>query len=140
MLGSTFATADVSSVNGGFTELADVTAHAVTLQLQNNDQFGSQYGYRGTDYDYRCLIRNSYESPKVGFPRMSRHNAEFQLTKRATVTSGITTAAIPYFAGLTLRLPETGSATLLVGAAAAMLFTLLATSGQKLTKMTNFES
>lgn len=140
MIGTTLATADTSTAHSGFTELPDVASHIITLALQNQDNFGSQYGYRGTDYDYKLLIRNTVESPRPGSPKITRHNAEFQMTKRATITSGIVTPSVPYVVGLTMRFPETGTQAFMVGLAAALTETLMGTSGAKLLKMINFES
>jgi len=140
MLGSSIATYDTTP--GGYTDLPDATAHITTLQLQNQDNFGSQYGFKGVDYDYKLLVRNSYESLKPGFPRISRHNAEFQLIKRPTISSGVVTPAIPYIAGVTLRLPETGTPAIMANVATNLFYLLMSggfsASIQK--KMMNFES
>lgn len=140
MIGSTFATVDMSATWGGVADLPDATSHVTTLQLRNNDNFGSSYGYKGTDYDYEVLLRNTRESPKAGSPLITRHNAEFRLTKRATISSGIVTPAIPYVVGVTLRFPETGSVSV-INALAGQLFGALGVSqGAKILKLLNFES
>jgi len=140
MLGSSIATSDVSGIS--VPDLPDAVAHIITLQLQNQDNFGSQYGLRGTLNDYKLLIRNSYESPKAGQPRISRHNAEFQMITRPTIVSGVVTPAIPYIAGVTVRLPETGTAAVMATVALNLFYLLGAGSftTAKLTKMMNFES
>lgn len=138
MLGSTFAFTDISSASVG--ELPDVASHIVTLQLRNNDNFSAEYGLKGTDYDYKVAIRNIRESPKSGQPLLTRHSAEFQLVKRATISAGIVTPAIPYYASVVMRLPETGTTAILLTAACALQYAMLATAGSKMTKMMNFES
>jgi len=140
MLGSSIATLDTTS--GGWSDLPDSVAHVTTLQLQNQDNFGSQYGLKGVLNDYKLLIRNSYESPKVGFPRITRHNAELQMITRPTISSGITTAAIPYIVGLTIRNPETGNPAIMADVAANLLYLMLVggRSTGTMRKMMNFES
>lgn len=140
MLGTTFVTADASANFSGLTELPDVVAHLVTLQLQNQDGFSSQYGFRGTDYDYKLLVRNSRESPKVGFPLITRHNVEFQLTKRPTISNGVVTPAIPYVWSMTSRFPETGTQAIMSSVVYPVYGTLMATSAAKYLKTLNFES
>lgn len=140
MIGSTLAMVDMSGVFGGFSDLPDDVSHILTLQLQNQDGFSSQYGYKGTDYDYRLLVRNTVESAKPGFPKITRHNAEFQLTKRATISSGIVTPAVPYVVGLTMRFPETGTTALMTSLTADLVGALCTSTGAKLLKMMNFES
>jgi hypothetical protein len=139
MLGSTFALPDITAFSG-VSEFPDVTSHVVTLQLQNNDAYGSAYGFKGTDYDYKVLIRNTLESPVAGQPRKSRHNAHLDFTKRATVSGGVVTPAIPYSCDVTIRLPETGTVALGQSTAVYLLYALLGSNANKIPKMFNFES
>lgn len=141
MIGTTITTADLTAAWGNITvELPDVASHVMTLRQRNQDNFGSEYGYRGTDYDYQLLVRNTRESPVVGRPLMTRHNVTFNLTKRQVISSGIVTSAIPYQATLTLRLPETGTPGLLTGLGSNLAQIFLATDGANFKKMFNFES
>jgi hypothetical protein len=140
MIGSTFTTVDVSTVFGGFSDLPDATAHVVTLQLQNQDNFGSQYGFKGTLYDHKLLLRNSVESPKAGSPIIERHNAEYQLTLRETISAGVVTPAVPYVVSVTIRHPRTGvigTSNLLAG---NVLGAIMTASGARILKLLNFES
>lgn len=141
MIGTSLATIDTSASWGTTAvELPDVVAHVVTMQQRNQDNFGSEYGYKGVDYDYQALIRNSRESPVVGRPSITRHNMTFNLTKRSTVSAGVVTAAIPYQVSMTLRFPETGIVGLAVAAWATMSAKIINTDGAILKKMINFES
>jgi hypothetical protein len=136
VLGSSLVTPDHSTLWSGTLEFPDVVSHLITLQLQNQDSFGSQYGYRGTDYDYSVILRNLRESPKVGSPLMTRHSAEFRFTKRKTASAD----AIPYFAACSIRMPETGNYLYAPSLLSTMPYILGNTSGAKILKMVNFES
>jgi hypothetical protein len=140
MLGTSFAGVDMSAVLGGFTALPDHVSQVLTLTLRNNDNYSSEYGLKGTDYDYKMLVRNTRESPKVGSPLITRHNVELQVTKRATVSAGVVTPAIPYVFGMTARLPETGLTTIETSMIAFLCGSWLNSAGSKWTKLYNFES
>lgn len=141
MIGSTITTADLTAAWGNITvELPDVVSHVMTLRQRNQDNFGSEYGYRGTDYDYQLLVRNTRESPVSGLPRITRHNVTFNLTKRAVVSAGVVTPSIPYQASITLRLPETGIQGLLTGLGSNLAQIFLTSDGANFKKMFNFES
>jgi len=141
MIGTTITTADLTAAWGNITvELPDVVSHVMTLRQRNQDNFGSEYGYRGTDYDYQLLVRNTRESQASGLPRITRHNVTFNLTKRQVVSAGVVTAAIPYQASLTLRLPETGNPGLLTGLGSNLAQIFLTSDGANFKKMFNFES
>jgi len=141
MLGSTFAT---DNVNGGFGSYAaglpDAVSFVNTLQLRNNDNFGSVYGLRGALTDHVVTIRNARESPRAGFPLMTRHSVEYAMTTRESVSAGIVTPAVPYYATLIMRLPSTGSGLVLATLASACVSGVLMTAGLKAQKMFNFES
>lgn len=140
-IGTTIATADLTAAWGNITvELPDVVSHVMTLRLRNQDNFSSEYGYRGTDYDYQLLLRNAKESQVAGSPKITRHNATFNLVKRAVVSSGVLTPAIPYQVSLTLRLPETGTQGLLTGLASNLAQIILTSDGANAKRMFNFES
>lgn len=105
MLGSTFATPDISGLSIG--EYPDVSSHVVTLALQNQDGFASQYGYKGNDYSYKLLVRNSRESPKAGQVSMTRHNVEFHMIRsRIQADDGsVSVMELPFILGITFRRP-----------------------------------
>lgn len=142
MLGSTFLMPDVTAGFGGFTApvIPDHVANVVTLQLRNQDNYGSIYGLRGALHDHTVTIRNIRESPKAGLPIITRHSAEYALTLRATITGGITVAAVPYVVGCYIRLPETGTALQAAGALAELCASINQTVGAKAIKMMNMES
>jgi len=138
MIGDTIATNDLSASTG---DLPDSSTHVTTLVKVNNDAFGSEYRFRGVDYDYVLQLRNSKESMRSDGVQYTRHNAAFTVTKRAVITSGILTPSIPYVCNLTFRLPSTGDVAI-ARAVAGHLATQIALygNGAKLQKMFNFES
>jgi hypothetical protein len=138
MLGSTAVLPDISAYSIG--EYPDVASHLVTLQLRNQDSYGSQYGYKGTDYDYVLDVRSSYETQRQGLPRFSRHNVNMAYTKRATVSGGVVTPAIPYTCAVTFRLPDTGTVANCHINSVALLSWLLTNAANKFPKIMNFES
>lgn len=141
MLGSTFVTGNINGAWGSFAAgLPDAVSFVNTLQLRNQDNFGSVYGLRGVLTDHVVTIRNVRESPRQGFPLMTRHSVEYAMTVRETVAAGVVTAAIPYVATLVMRLPSTGSALVLATLAAACVSNPLTTAGTNAQKMMNFES
>jgi hypothetical protein len=139
MLGTTFVLPDVTAFSG-VSELPDVASHILTLQQRNQDNFGSAYGFKGTDYDYQVLIRNSRESVKPGQAALTRHNVELSMIKRPTVSAGIVTGAIPYYCSITFRQPETGTVVLGQGVGVSILYALLGSNANKIPKLFNFES
>lgn len=142
MLGSTFLFPDITAGFGGFTApvIPDGVSNVVTLQLRNQDNFGSVYGLRGVLHDHLVTIRNIRESPKPGLPTITRHSAEYALTLRDTISAGIATPAVPYVCGVYMRLPSTGVPLLLAGALAEISAAINQTAGAKSLKMMNFES
>jgi hypothetical protein len=141
MLGSTLASDNVTGAFGSFAAgVPDAVTGVVTCALRNNDNFGSVYGLRGALTDHVFTIRNVRESPRAGFPLMTRHSIEYAMTTREVVSAGIVTNAIPYFATLVMRLPSTGSGLVLATMASSVVSAVLMTQGLKAQKMFNFES
>jgi hypothetical protein len=139
-IGTSIATRDLSAYEGGFSDLPDTAAHITTLQLRNQDNYGSEYGLKGVDFDYKWLIRNSRESPKVGFPNISRHNALFSVTQRPALSAGILSQQVPYEVSVTVRYPETGTALTMAAVAANLMAKLTVSQANMMLKMLNFES
>jgi hypothetical protein len=139
-IGTSIATRDLSTYEGGFSDLPDSVAHVTTLQLRNQDNYGSEYGFKGVDYDYKWLIRNTRESPKVGFPFISRHNALFSVTKRPALSAGILSQQVPYEVSVTIRYPETGTSLIMTAVAANLMAKLTVSQANMMLKMLNFES
>lgn len=140
MIGDTITTTDLSAGTG---DLPDATAHLTVLTKVNNDGFSSQYRYRGTDYDYQLDLRNTKENRRSDGVLFTRHNASFLLTKRATISAGVITPAIPYIGNVTFRMPETGDITV-ARAMMGHLCTIIGLYGtattSRLVRMINFES
>lgn len=140
MIGDTITTTDLSAGTG---DLPDASAHLTTLTKVNNDGFASQYRFRGVDYDYVLDLRNSKENTRSDGVQFTRHNAAFQLTKRATVSAGIVTPAIPYIGNVTFRMPSTGDITVaraLMGHLCTIIGLYGSATTSRLVRMINFES
>jgi hypothetical protein len=138
MIGDNIATGDLSSGTG---DLPDATSHVTTLTKVNQDGYSSEYRFRGTDYDYRLLIRNSNENPRSDGVRFTRHNAEFTLTKRGDPEADPPTSDVPYICSFTARMPKGGDADVMKALAGHLANQIaLYSSGANLQKMLNFES
>lgn len=57
-----------------------------TLQLINQDSYGSEYYLREATQEFRCKIRHTKESPQANGAVMHRHNVE--ITRTVFGTSG----------------------------------------------------
>lgn len=142
MLGTTLVLPDISGSWGGpwTTPIPDLAAGILTLQLRNQDNFGSVYGVRGALHDHLITIRNIRESQQAGQPLITRHSAEYAMTLRPTVAAGITTPAVPYRCSMVMRFPETGLNTTMVAMLGELAACMNFTAGTKTLKMINFES
>ncbi|UJQ85680.1 MAG: putative coat protein [Wruxavirus allofaecicola] len=138
MIGSSVTTKDISAdVAFTFTrELPDVASHVMSLQLRNQDNFSSVYGFKGVLHDYELLVRNSTESSKPGAVQYTRHNVEFRVTERATPSAD----AIPYIASFTVRHPKTGDVDVTAATAGVLAAFVASVDAAILDKMLNFES
>jgi hypothetical protein len=140
MIGDTIATADQGATTGN---LPDNSAGVTTYRKRNQDNFGAEYAFKGTSYDYLIRVRNSYESPNVALGyRLTRHNCEWSLTKRPA--AGV--RAIPLIVSLTCRYdPDLGDPVLVKALAghACMTWstrTIVGSVGGFLQSQLNFES
>lgn len=70
---------------------AVVTVNAVAYDLPkiNQDNYGSEYLYRGTTFELRLKIRHSKEAAKAGSVEFNRHNVELTQTIYATSTDPV---------------------------------------------------
>lgn len=136
MIGDTIATADLSAGTG---DLPDHTSHVTTFTKVNQDAYSSEYRFRGTNYDYKLLIRNTVESPRSDGIVFERHNVELSATKRADPAEG--TSAVPYIASFTVRMPRGGDISIMKAVAGHLASRIGPyDSGATLTKILNFES
>lgn len=136
MIGDTIATSDLSATTG---DLPDATSHVTTLTKVNQDGYGSEYRYRGTDYDYKILIRNSVENPRSDGITFERHNVEFQVIERGDPAQAL--ADVPYISSITIRCPKGGDHSLAMKSAAHLLSRFgQYDGGATLVKILNFES
>lgn len=138
MIGDTIATNDRSASTGDF---PDATSHITTVTKVNQDAYSSEYRYRGSEYDYKLLLRNSTEAPRADGVQFTRHNVEFTLTKRADYSVDPVVKALPYIVSITARMPTGGDATLMKVLAGHLADQVaIDTDGAILQKMLNFES
>lgn len=137
MIGDTIANVDNSANTGS---LSDWTADIVTLTKVNQDNYQSEYRYRGADFDYKVLIRNSVETPRSDGQQFTRHNIECTATLRGDSTAVPPTKDVPYIFSMTARMPKGGVVADMVAWMGAWTEWLNATAGAKLVKMVNFES
>lgn len=140
MIGDTIATADRSSGTG---DLPDATSHITTFTKVNNDNYGSEYRFRGTLYDYVLKLRNSTESPQKTGLVYTRHNAELQVILRGNPAASPPVADVPFVCNITARLPKGGDKTVLIALAGHLgqLFCSTSFSSQyMLQRLINFES
>ncbi|DAD52080.1 TPA_asm: coat protein [ssRNA phage Zoerhiza.4_11] len=72
---------------------AVITINSVAYDLPkiNQDNYGSEYLYRGTTFEVRLKIRHSKEAVKAGTTPMMRHNVDIVQTVYATVDTPIIT-------------------------------------------------
>jgi hypothetical protein len=138
MIGSSIATTDLSASTG---DLPDASSHLTTLVLVNQDGYASEYRFRGTDHDYKILVRNSTESPRKDGVRFTRHNVEMTLSERADPTADPPTSEVPYICSITARMPVGGDAAVMQSLAGHLATIVAITgNGSVLQKMLNFES
>lgn len=59
-----------------------ITINAIAHDLSriNQDNYQSVYLKKGTDYEFRLVIRHSYEGKKTDGSQMERHNVDFTHT------------------------------------------------------------
>lgn len=139
MIGDTVGLADLSATIG---DLPDATSHITTLVKVNQDQYSSEYRFRGTSHDYVLKIRNTLENRRPDGVRFTRHNLELTMTRRADPEGDPPLPAVPYITSCTLRFPEGGSQATMLLAAGHLLTRVGGTldASALMTKLLNFES